>query len=231
MNITETGKSLEIAGKTFTVGGRVFSHPNSDYPGLFGTVQAICSGDECGKNATALYVVCDFNMPESTDIARELLYQQAILHKCELAEDDLELNGVAMPPEMLEPIPMMVGDRYDNMPYILICTGENCEYIAGLCGSIAYDMGSLIKLIMGSAEKMELVLHEVSFAGESLIFHFNDKEEYMYAQFTIMRAPALYMGLVTNREANKENESKSGEQQRTHRIPVRKVRRVLPKSR
>lgn len=230
MNITQIGKSLELAGKTFTVGERVFSNPNCDYPCLFGTVKAICSGDECGKNVAALYLVCDFEMPESKSIVKNLLSQQVFLQRRELTEDDLELSGVAMSPEMLEPIPETVGERREKMPYILICTDENCEYISGLCGSIAYDKGSLIKLTMESAANMGLVLQEVNCTESRLVFFFNDKEEYMYAQYTIMRAPALYMGLVTRKEADK-HECKAGEQQRAHRVSVRKVRRVLQRSR
>ena len=192
-------------------------------------MRAIETGNENGGDPARFYIICDFELPCNNEMRDKLLEQQVREKQREMTLEDVELSNMAVCADMLEPIAPSVGGAYNNMPYVLICTGENCEYINGLCGSISYDMGSLIQMIRENAEEMELYLDEVTEMEGNLDFYYHDKEEYIYARYTIMRVPALYTGVVTGRGVEHERKVKPCEQQRSHRVSVRKVRRVLQK--
>lgn len=99
--------------KVFTVGGRVMANDASEYAGLCGTVAEIRSGADRETENDTPDIYCDFEPPASEEMLRELEARFSDLYGETKTIDDISLDCVIMPPDMLEPLDTPPGKRED----------------------------------------------------------------------------------------------------------------------
>ena len=72
MILRENGTRFCADGKVFTIGGRISANGESEYEGLFGTITEIRSGADRETENDVPDIYCDFEIPASEEMLREL---------------------------------------------------------------------------------------------------------------------------------------------------------------
>lgn len=104
MILNKIGDTLTVDGKTFAIGGRVYSHWDSDFGGLFGTVTEIRTGtDKDTDNEGEDIYVC-FDVPENKAVIEKLEERFTSLYGEPKTIDEIGLDMVIMAPEELDAI-------------------------------------------------------------------------------------------------------------------------------
>ena len=111
MILRENGTRFCVDEKVFTVGGRVMANDASEYAGLFGTITEIRSGADRETENDVPDIYCDFAIPASEEMLRELEARFSDLYGETKTIDDISLDCVIMSPDMLEPLDMPPGKR------------------------------------------------------------------------------------------------------------------------
>lgn len=113
MLLQENGTRFCVDEKVFTVGGRVMANDASEYAGLFGTITEIRSGADRETENDVPDIYCDFAIPASEEMLRELKARFSDLYGETKTIDDISLDCVIMSPDMLEPLDTPPGKRED----------------------------------------------------------------------------------------------------------------------
>ena len=113
MILRENGTRFCADGKVFTIGGRISANGESEYEGLFGTITEIRSGADRETENDVPDIYCDFEIPDSEEMLRELEARFSGLYGETKTIDDISLDCVIMPPDMLEPLDTPPGKRED----------------------------------------------------------------------------------------------------------------------
>ena len=113
MILRENGTRFCVDGKVFTIGGRISANGESEYEGLFGTVTEIRSGADRETENDVPDIYCDFEIPASEEMLRELEARFSDLYGETKTIDDISLDCVIMSPDMLEPLDTPPGKRED----------------------------------------------------------------------------------------------------------------------
>ena len=111
MILRENGTRFCADGKVFTIGGRVSANGESEYEGLFGTITEIRSGADRETENDVPDIYCDFEIPASEEMLRELEARFSDLYGETKTLDDISLDCVIMSPDMLEPLDTPPGKR------------------------------------------------------------------------------------------------------------------------
>ena len=104
MILRENGTRFCADGKVFTIGGRISTNGESEYEGLFGTITEIRSGADRETENDVPDIYCDFEIPASEEMLRELEARFSGLYGEIKTIDDISLDCVIMSPDMLEPL-------------------------------------------------------------------------------------------------------------------------------
>ena len=104
MILRENGTRFYVEGKVLTIGGRISANGESEYEGLFGTVTEIRSGADRETENDVPDIYCDFETPVAEETLRELEERFSGLYGEAKTIDDISLDCVIMPPDMLEPL-------------------------------------------------------------------------------------------------------------------------------
>ena len=104
MILRENGTRFCADGKVFTIGGRISANGESEYEGLFGTITEIRSGADRETENDVPDIYCDFEIPASEEMLRELEARFSDLYGETKTIDDISLDCVIMSPDMLEPL-------------------------------------------------------------------------------------------------------------------------------
>lgn len=113
MILRENGTRFCVDGKVFTIGGRISANGESEYEGLFGTIMEIRSGADRETENDVPDIYCDFEIPASEEMLRELEARFSGLYGEIKTIDDISLDCVIMSPDMLEPLDTPPGKRED----------------------------------------------------------------------------------------------------------------------
>ena len=113
MILRENGTRFCADGKVFTIGGRISANGESEYEGLFGTITEIRSGADRETENDVPDIYCDFEIPASEEMLRELEARFSDLYGETKTLDDISLDCVIMSPDMLEPLDTPPGKRED----------------------------------------------------------------------------------------------------------------------
>ena len=113
MILRENGTRFCADGKVFTIGGRISANGESEYEGLFGTITEIRSGADRETENDVPDIYCDFEIPASEEMLRELEARFSDLYGETKTIDDISLDCVIMSPDMLEPLDTPPGKRED----------------------------------------------------------------------------------------------------------------------
>ena len=113
MILRENGTRFCADGKVFTIGGRISANGESEYEGLFGTITEIRSGADRETENDVPDIYCDFEIPDSEEMLRELEARFSGLYGETKTIDDISLDCVIMSPDMLEPLDTPPGKRED----------------------------------------------------------------------------------------------------------------------
>ncbi len=111
MILRENGTRFYVEGKVLTIGGRISANGESEYEGLFGTVTEIRSGADRETENDVPDIYCDFETPVAEETLRELEERFSGLYGEAKTIDDISLDCVIMPPDMLEPLDTPLGKR------------------------------------------------------------------------------------------------------------------------
>jgi len=111
MILRENGTRFCVDGKVFTIGGRISANGESEYEGLFGTIMEIRSGADRETENDVPDIYCDFEIPASEEMLRELEARFSGLYGETKTIDDISLDCVIMSPDMLEPLDTPPGKR------------------------------------------------------------------------------------------------------------------------
>ena len=111
MILRENGTRFYVEGKVLTIGGRISANGESEYEGLFGTVTEIRSGADRETENDVPDIYCDFETPVAEETLRELEERFSGLYGEAKTIDDISLDCVIMPPDMLEPLDTPPGKR------------------------------------------------------------------------------------------------------------------------
>ena len=111
MILRENGTRFCADGKVFTIGGRISANGESEYEGLFGTITEIRSGADRETENDVPDIYCDFEIPDSEEMLRELEARFSGLYGETKTIDDISLDCVIMSPDMLEPLDTPPGKR------------------------------------------------------------------------------------------------------------------------
>lgn len=111
MILRENGTRFCADGKVFTIGGRISANGESEYEGLFGTITEIRSGADRETENDVPDIYCDFEIPASEEMLRELEARFSDLYGETKTLDDISLDCVIMSPDMLEPLDTPPGKR------------------------------------------------------------------------------------------------------------------------
>ena len=113
MILRENGTRFCADGKVFTIGGRISANGESEYEGLFGTITEIRSGADRETENDVPDIYCDFEIPASEEMLRELEARFSDLYGETKTIDDISLDCVIMSPDMLEPLDTPLGKQED----------------------------------------------------------------------------------------------------------------------
>ena len=113
MILRENGTRFCAEGKVFTIGGRISANGESEYEGLFGTITEIRSGADRETENDVPDIYCDFEIPASEEMLRELETRFSDLYGETKTLDDISLDCVIMSPDMLELLDTPPGKRED----------------------------------------------------------------------------------------------------------------------
>lgn len=113
MILRENGTRFYVEGKVLTIGGRISANGESEYEGLFGTVTEIRSGADRETENDVPDIYCDFETPVAEETLRELEERFSGLYGEAKTIDDISLDCVIMPPDMLEPLDTPPGKLED----------------------------------------------------------------------------------------------------------------------
>ena len=113
MILRKNGTRFCAEGKVFTIGGRISANSESEYEGLFGTITEIRSGADRETENDVPDIYCDFEIPASEEMLRELEARFSDLYGETKTIDDISLDCVIMSPDMLEPLDTPPGKRED----------------------------------------------------------------------------------------------------------------------
>lgn len=113
MILRENGTRFYVEGKVLTIGGRISANGESEYEGLFGTVTEIRSGADRETENDVPDIYCDFETPVAEETLRELEERFSGLYGEAKTIDDISLDCVIMPPDMLEPLDTLPGKLED----------------------------------------------------------------------------------------------------------------------
>ena len=111
MILRENGTRFYVEGKVLTIGGRISANGESEYEGLFGTITEIRSGADRETENDVPDIYCDFEIPASEEMLRELEARFSDLYGETKTLDDISLDCVIMSPDMLEPLDTPPGKR------------------------------------------------------------------------------------------------------------------------
>ena len=120
MILRENGTRFCADGKVFTIGGRISANGESEYEGLFGTITEIRSGADRETENDVPDIYCDFEIPDSEEMLRELEARFSGLYGETKTIDDISLDCVIMSPDMLEPLDTPPGKREGILKLSLI---------------------------------------------------------------------------------------------------------------
>ena len=109
MILRENGTRFCADGKVFTIS----ANGESEYEGLFGTITEIRSGADRETENDVPDIYCDFEIPASEEMLRELEARFSDLYGETKTIDDISLDCVIMSPDMLEPLDTPPGKRED----------------------------------------------------------------------------------------------------------------------
>ena len=96
MILRENGTRFCADGKVFTIGGRISANGESEYEGLFGTITEIRSGADRETENDVPDIYCDFEIPDSEEMLRELEARFSGLYGETKTIDDISLDCVIM---------------------------------------------------------------------------------------------------------------------------------------
>lgn len=180
-----------IEGKTFHIGGQVFSNSRSDYRHLFGTVKAFLEGEECGNEPGKLYVSCDFEEPESIELREELAVRFSGLSGRTVDLCDIRLDAVVMAAEMLEPITTAATEPEVSQadPYTLSYQRENEDGISFGCLAISNDRSVLIGRMLDDASRLGARLTDVEESPDRLYFSYEVPGRFSFIDYEMVRTP------------------------------------------
>lgn len=102
MLFNKNGEHLWYGGKKFSVGNTVSVKNNIEYSGLFGRIIEIRSGGDKETDNASPDIYCSFFRPKRENVLREIEKRFSEIHRKEVRWEDLGLERVIMPPEMLE---------------------------------------------------------------------------------------------------------------------------------
>ena len=193
MKITETGNSLEIGGKTFVVGGRVFSNQMSDYRHLFGKVREFQSGDESDNDPNQMYVVCDFDLPDSIDRVIDLEDRFSKLHGSPQKIGQISLDCVVMAADMLEPIAPKLPEQpaaAGNRMYALTYRSESENGVSFGCLGVSAGRSELLKQMLDFLEKQDVKMTAVEEAEDMYRFSFEGINKFLFLEIELDWVPA-----------------------------------------
>ena len=111
MILRENGTRFCADGKVFTIGGRISANGESEYEGLFGTITEIRSGADRETENDVPDIYCDFEIPDSEEMLRELEARFSGLYGETKTIDDISLDCVIMSLDMLEPLDTPPGKQ------------------------------------------------------------------------------------------------------------------------
>lgn len=102
MLIDRVGASMEIEGKTFTIGGLVQANNQSEYEGLQGEVFEIRSEADKETENEGVDIYCSFFTPDDPALVAELEAVFSDLYRMPKKLEDISLDYAIMCAEMLE---------------------------------------------------------------------------------------------------------------------------------
>lgn len=189
------GDRFAAEGNLFEVGGQVLANEGSPYMGLFGAVKEIRFEDDRDAGCDPPAIRCDFDPPDASGQA--YTHEQPVPGPfgCPEAVDALNLAGVTMTPEMLEPISRALPERA-GLVYALFYyadSGGSCSF--GTL-SVSPDASILMRRMMEDLKKQgtEVVLSHVISTGEGFSFTYEAKEtgvEDLYLNYSIVIVDVL----------------------------------------
>lgn len=189
------GDRFAAEGKLFEVGGQVFANENSPYMGLFGVVKEIRFEDDRDAEYDPPAIRCDFDPPDASGQAYTREQPVPGPFGCPKAVDALNLAGVTMTPEMLEPIPRTLPERA-GFVYALFYYADSDSSSSFGTLAVSPDAGILLRRMMEDLKKQgtEVVLSHVISTGEGFSFTYEAKEtgvEDLYLNYSIVIVDVL----------------------------------------
>lgn len=119
MMINKQGESFEYDGITYRVGDPIIGNEQSEYKGLFGTINEIRDGEDKETENDTPDIYCSFEAPVLPCDRKELEEVFSSLYAEPKAIDDIILDMVIMAPEMIDTLDNLTDCRHHPMVYVL----------------------------------------------------------------------------------------------------------------
>lgn len=180
-----------LGDRLFSVGGCVFSNHFTKYRHLFGTVKAFMTGEECGRDPSITYLLCDFEAPTGADMIEELEDRFSKLEGRAVDMSDIKLTDIALTPLMLEPVGGLTlePNPMKRWPYALTYQVESESGISFGCLGVSDDKGKLLRVMLNDAGAKNARLVEVEESEDRYYFSCEVPGKFSFLEYELMCAP------------------------------------------
>ncbi len=195
MILNRHGDKMNIGDKVFSIGGDVFANRESEYAGLWGTVQEIRNGVDKETDNDTPDIYCDFQVPEAPDRIANLEETFSDLYQQPKSLEDIALDGIIMWPESLEPIPAELEEAREYI-YTLTAQYESDCCVQSAPLGVSTDVGVLLRKMQMDLQSYEIkviLTHTASdIDGWCFIYEAeNTGVEDLCLSYTLKRTPVL----------------------------------------
>lgn len=177
MILDKQGETFTSAGKTFAIGGMVFSNSESDYCGLFGRVSEIRNGSDKETENEGAEIVCDFMVPAKAHIVAEIENHFSKLYQMPKTISELPLDSVVMDADMLEPVTEALP-KSESKLYALVFTYDGeCDSTIGTV-AISVDKAMLMRAMLDDLDAFEEKEHYKAILARTA--QYEDREYFFF---------------------------------------------------
>ncbi len=191
--IISNNYKLNVDGKTFSIGGKVWANEASDYAGLIGHVTEIRTGDDKETENEGPEICCCFDVPEREAVVRKIEARFSELYQMPKRIEDLALDNVVMAPEMLEPVAETLPDNVETQYTLSLYSdgiGVSCITVLGA----STDFSVLLRIMLDDVDSYDIPVVfsycDESEAGTHYVFETDDMTaDYLYLDYIISVVP------------------------------------------
>jgi hypothetical protein len=124
MILRKKNKPFKYDGKTYFIGEEIVALNNSEYSGLFGRIVEIRNGADKETDNKTPDIYCEFDPPLFPKDIEELEKRFSCLYKAPKKLDDITLDSVIMPPDMIK----SVAEKTDGHKITIYSLEEDWAY-------------------------------------------------------------------------------------------------------